>query len=174
MLDVRNVHHMQDGANGNAVAVLNIEDRGENFVADKKIIFIAEDAVRSGEPAVSVKLVMIEVILGDELGILRAAAGHPVAHIENHETIAPVGEIGEAVLYLQVVQITSARHGSDLGVDGDDGGIFGLPAGDFLGMFHVLKIDDAQRAGRIVGNVGVMSVNVGAVDAAGDGRSVFG
>src|SRR5579859_4999873 len=41
-------------------------------------------------------------------------------------------------------------------------------------MLHILKIDDAQRSGRIVGDVNVMSVYVGAVHAAGDGGGVFG
>src|SRR5580692_9022437 len=103
MFYVSHVHDVADGAHRNAVAVFYFEDRRENFVTYKKIILVAEHAVRAGQPAVAVKLVMVEAVLAHQLGILRAPAGHAVAHIEDDQSVSPVGEIGEAVLHLQVV-----------------------------------------------------------------------
>ncbi len=126
------------------------------------------------QPAVAVKFVVVEMVLADQLGILRAASGHAVAHIEDDQSISPVREIGEPILHLQVVQITAAGHGSVLGFHADDRRILRFPARNFLGMFHILKIDDAQRARGIVGKVNVVTIDVGAVHAAADRRRVFG
>ncbi len=47
MLDVGNIHDVADGAHRDAVAVIEFENRGEHFVADKQIILVAEHAVRA-------------------------------------------------------------------------------------------------------------------------------
>src|SRR5271167_2190865 len=117
---------------------------------------------------------MVEVVLADQLGILRAASGHAVTDIEDDQSITPVREIGETVFHLQVVQITPAGHRAVLGFHADGGGILRLPARDFFRMFHILKINHAHRARGIVGEIHVVTIDVGAVHAAADRRGVFG
>ncbi len=90
------------------LCAVNIKDRREHFVADKDIILVTKHGVRAGEPAVAVKLVMIKAKLADELRVFRTAAFHPVADVENDQSVAPVGEIGQAVFDLQIVQIAPA------------------------------------------------------------------
>src|SRR5580704_18292566 len=128
----------------------------------------------SSQPAIAIKFVVIEAILADQFGIFRAAAAHAVTHVEDDQAIAPVSQISQAIFYLQVVQITSAGHRSHFCVQGDDGRILGLPACNFFGMFGVLKINDAQRAGGVVSQIYVVPVDVRAVHAAADGGRVFG
>src|SRR5580700_8780833 len=83
MLHIGNIHDVQDGAHRDAVSVVEFENGRENLIPHKQVVLIAEHAVSARQPAVSIKLVMVEVILADQFGILRAAAGHAVAHIED-------------------------------------------------------------------------------------------
>src|SRR3984893_18048020 len=105
-----------------------------------------------------------------------AAALEAIAHIENDDAVAPVSEIGETILDLQIVQITTggrdafAFRQSDLHL----AGAFDLPARNLLGIFYVGEIDDPHGAGCIVGEVDVMGIDVGTMDAAGDRGGVFG
>src|ERR1022692_1429483 len=143
MLDVGNIHDVADGAYRDAVSIIEFENGGEDLVAHKEVVLVAEDAVCAGQPTVSIKLVVVEVVLADQLGILRGAPAHAIADIEDDQSIAPVGQIGQPIFHLEVVQITPAGHRSALGVNGDDGRILSLPACDLLGMFRILEINDA-------------------------------
>src|SRR6516162_2883565 len=116
---------------------------------------------------------MVEAVLTDELWILRSASSHPIADIENDQSITPVGEIRDPVSHLQVVEIAPTRHRSNLGIDRHDRRILRLPARDLLGMFYVLEVDNPQRAGCIVGEINVMAIDVSAVNAAADCRRIF-
>ena len=49
--------------------------------------------MRAREPAVAVKLVVIETELADELRMLGTAAFDSRADIQNDQTVVPVGEI---------------------------------------------------------------------------------
>ena len=64
--------------------------------------------------------------------MLGAAAFNAVADVENDHAIAPVGEIGETVLYVQIVEIASRFRGAHRPGDGLGGGIFSLPARYFF------------------------------------------
>ena len=83
MIDVANVHHVHDAAHGDAFVGSEIEERRQDFVADEKIIAIAKDGMRPREPAVAVKLVVIETELADELRMLGTAALDPRPDIQN-------------------------------------------------------------------------------------------
>src|SRR5437016_7077487 len=129
--------------------------------------------MRAGEPAIAVKLVVIETKLADELRMLGTPAFDSRAHVENDQTIVPVSEISEPVFNLKIVQITAANLFAFFGANHRGRRILSLPARDFLRIFHVRKIDYAQRPGGIVSQVNVMSVDECAVHAAGNGRGVF-
>ena len=130
--------------------------------------------MRSRQPAVAVKFVVIEVILADQFGILRTTSSHAVADVEDDQPVAPVGEVCNAIFDLQVVQIATTRHRSHLGIQRDHRRVFHLEPRNLLGMLRVLKINDAQRARRIVGKIHVMTVDVSAVHPAADRRRVLG
>ncbi len=112
MFDIGNVHDVADGPHRNAVSVIQFEDGGKYFVAHKQIILVAKHAMRARQPAVAVKLVVVEAVLADQFRILRTAAGHAVAHIEDDQPISPVRQIGKAIFHLQVVQIAAAGERS--------------------------------------------------------------
>ena len=76
------------------------KNAGKHFVADEDVVLIAIDRVRSREPAVAVKLVVIETKLTDKLRILRTAAFQSRANVENHQAIVPVSEIRKTVFHL--------------------------------------------------------------------------
>src|SRR3984885_15550563 len=59
MLDVAHIHYVTDRAHRNAVAIVKMEDRGKYFVADEQIVLVAEHAMRSRQPSIAVKLVVI-------------------------------------------------------------------------------------------------------------------
>ena len=61
--------------------------------------------MRAREPAVAVKLVVIETELTNELRVFGTAAFDSRADIENDQTIVPVGEISEPVLHLQIMKV---------------------------------------------------------------------
>ena len=63
--------------------------------------------MRSGQPAVTVKLVVIETKLADQLRTLRAAAFQSGADVENHQTIMPVGEIRQTIFHIKIVQVAA-------------------------------------------------------------------
>src|SRR5437879_12230790 len=85
-----------------------------------------------------------------------SATPYAVADVEDHEAVVPVGEIREPVDDHDVVEIPSRL------------GLFRLPAGDLPGMQGILDVDHAHRARGVVGAVGVTSVDMRAVHAAGD------
>ena len=100
----------------------------------------------------------VEVILElhDELGALGTAALHAVADIEDHQAVVPIGEGGEPVAHVDVVQRAAGLGALD------------LPARDLFGMVRIADVDHPHRARRVVGQVHVAAIHVGAVHAAGD------
>src|SRR5580704_4556025 len=174
MFDVGNIHDVADGTHRDALLALEFKNGGKHFVPHKKIILVPEHAMRTRQPTISIQFVMVEVVLADQLGILRAAAAHAVAHIEDDQSISPVRQVSQAVFHLQVMQVPSAGHRSVHRVNADGGRILRFPARHFLGMFRILKINDAERSRGIVGDVYVVAINVGAMHSTRDRRRIFG
>src|SRR5580704_6713268 len=110
--------------------------------------------------------------------MLGTSAFDAVANIEDHDAIAPVRQVGEPIEHLHVVKVAADHGESATGFlrnrDAHLGGTFYLPTRHFFGIFHVGEIDNAQRAGGIVGEIDVMSVDVGAMHAAGYRGGVLG
>src|SRR6202011_554190 len=127
-----------------------------------------ENGVGAGEPTVSGKLEVIVFVLGDEFRMLWRTAPDAVTDVEDYKAIAPVGEIDKPIHHLEVMEETAARKHAVNGLDGDGSGV-GLPARYFFRVLGILKVDDAQGAGGVVIQVDIVSVDVGAVDSAGDG-----
>src|SRR3989454_10365968 len=102
------------------------------------------------KPTVPVEFVVIKTKLADQLRMLGTAALQTCADIENDQAIMPVSEIGETVLNIEIVQVTTNHLVTFLGTNRFGGWIFSLPARNLLRIFHVGKIDHAHRAGRVV------------------------
>jgi hypothetical protein len=60
MFDVGDVHDVHDSPDGYPGLVAEIEFRWKDLVTDKKVVLVSEDCVRSGEPAWTVELVVVE------------------------------------------------------------------------------------------------------------------
>src|SRR5580692_6641904 len=101
-----------------------------------------------------------------------------VANVKDHHAIAPVRQVGEPIEHLNVVKVAADHGESAAGFlrnrNAHLRGTLYLPTRHFLGIFHVGEIDNAKRAGGIVGEIHVVSVDVGAVHAAGYRGAVFG
>ena len=86
---------------------------GEHLVADEDVtpLGLAPGGVGASDetrPAhrldLAVKRVQIVLELGDQLRVLGAAALDSVPHVEDHQAVVPVAQIGQAVLHVDVVQ----------------------------------------------------------------------
>ena len=108
----------------------------------------------AGELDLLVERVEIVLELHHELGVLGAAALHAVADVENHEPVVPIRQRRQAVADVDVVERTAGFRALH------------LPAGDLFGVIRIANIDDAHRAGGVVGEVDVAALDVGTVDAA--------
>src|SRR5687768_9702974 len=100
--------------------------------------------MRAREPAIAVKLVVIKTQLTDKLWVFRAAALDAGADVKNHQAVVPISEISQAILHLEIVQITP---GGRLGFfSTNESGVlrFGLPTRDLLRILYVREIDDAH------------------------------
>src|SRR5579864_2297112 len=64
------------------------------------------------------------------------------------------------------MQVAAARHRSHLGIQRDNRWVLYLKSRNFLRMLRVLEIDDTHRAGRIIGEIDIMTIDIGAVHAA--------
>src|SRR6267143_96419 len=104
-----------------------------------------------------------------------AASLDAFANVKNYQTIAPVSEISEAILDLQIVEVTTDNFAiaatgcnccSHLARD--------FPARYFFRILHVGKIDNTHRTSRIVGQVNIVTVDKSTMNAAGDRFGVFG
>src|ERR1700726_880775 len=173
MPDVGDVYHVANSADGDALFAVNVELRRKNLVADKKIVVVTECGVRSGEPTVAVELVMIKFVLRHKLRMLRAAAFHSISYVEDNKAITPVSKVCKAILHVQIVKIASVRHRSHGTGNHRSRWVLNLPARHFLGILRILKIDYAQRACRIVGNVHVVRVDERAVHPTRHGLGIF-
>src|SRR5262245_22735147 len=143
--DVRNVNHVEHATRGNTPFVVNVELFREDFVADKYIVLVTIDFVRSRYPSIAVQLAVIETQLADEPRVFRAAAFDAVADIEDHQAVTPVREISQSVFNLNVVQITSFLELSTCDTAGDFRPTsFGLPSRNLFRILHVLEIDHAH------------------------------
>src|SRR5882762_4991127 len=96
------------------------------------------------KPTVSVEFVVIEAKLSDQLRMLGTAAFQTRAYIQNDQTLMPVSEIGEAILNVEIVQVTTRHLIAFLGANGGGERIFSLPARNFFRILHVSKIDHAH------------------------------
>src|SRR5436190_19571472 len=148
MLQVADIDHVQDAAHGNSLAPLNIKNTGKDFIAYEDVILVTKDRVRPRQPTVSIKLVVVEVKLTYQLGFFRAATLDSVAHIQNDQAIAPVSQIRQTVLHLQVVQVAAVNGNSFFGLQAVGDVILYFPARDLFRIFDVGEIDDAHRSGR--------------------------
>ena len=92
---------------------------------------------------VAIERLEVVLVLRNELRVLGAPAAHAVADIENDEPVVPVAEVGQAILHVDVVQHPA-------------GGAAGrFPARHLLRGHRVADVDDAHRAGGVVGQVHV-------------------
>ncbi len=107
MVDVSHVHYMHHAAHRNALAIVNIKDWWKHFVTNENVILVTENRVRSREPAVAVKFMMIKAQLADELRVLRAATLQAIAHVENYQAIAPISEISQTIFDLHIMQVAT-------------------------------------------------------------------
>ena len=158
-------------AEGEVVAVHEalVGTRGVHLIAHEHIPPLPPRRVRAAHEPRPPELLDahvggVEVVLGPrhELRTLGTAALHPVAHVENHESVVPVRQIGEAVGDHHVVQVASGLR------------LLGLPARDLLGVVRIADVDHPQRSRGVVRDVGVALVDVGAVHAAAHGLRVLG
>ena len=97
------------------------------------------------EPAVAVKLVVVKMQLTYQLRMFRAASLHAVANVENHQAVAPIGEISETIFDLQIMQVATnkfavaARRGYRCRYCASD-----FPTRHFFRMLHVREINHAH------------------------------
>src|SRR5215510_8633526 len=103
--DVRNVDHVDDPAGRDALLVKQVELRWKDFIAQKDIVLVAKYGVGPGEPAIAIKLVVVEPELAHELRSFRAASLYARSNIQNHQPVAPVREVGHSILHINVVQV---------------------------------------------------------------------
>ena len=85
--------------------------RREHFVGDEDVVLVAPRGVRAADEAraaggldVAIERVEVVLELGHQLGFGRRAALDAVAHVEDHQPVVPVAQVGEAVLDVDVVQ----------------------------------------------------------------------
>src|SRR2546422_4714985 len=137
--------------------------RREHLVADEDVpavpparVRAADEARAPGELDLLVELVQVVLVLQHELRILRRSTLHAVADVQDDEAVVPVGQGRESVPDVDVMQ-----HPSRFGA-------LYLPAGHLLRVVGVADVDDPHGAGRVVGQVDVALVDVGAVDATRD------
>src|ERR1700730_16652335 len=105
--------------------------------------------------------------------MLGAATFQSCADIQNYQAIVPIGEISQTVLHIEIVQVTANYLFAFLGTNRGSRWILSLPAGDFLRVLYVTKIDYTHRSRRVIGQVNVVTVDKRAVHAAGNRRGVF-
>src|SRR4030081_3489790 len=110
---------------------------------------------------------MVETQLADKFRMLGAASPDPFAYIQNHQTIAPVSEISEPILDLQIVEVTADNFPIATGRGYHCGHLTGnFPPRHFLRILHIGKVDNAHGTCGIVGQVNKMTVNKSAVYSA--------
>src|SRR5215216_3596676 len=127
----------------------------------------------TGQPAIAIELVVVEAELTHKLRTLRTSAFQSRADVENHQSIVPVSEIREAILYVDIVNVSPGYCFPFVCADGCSKRILSLPARYFFRVLDVREIDHAQRAGRVIGEVNVVLVDKRTMNAAGDGCRVF-
>ena len=126
------------------------------------------------EPAVAVKFVVIEAQLAYELRMFRTPALDAFAHIENHQPIAPVSEIRQTVDHLQIVQVTTNHFRvSRTGCNRGRYFIGNFPTRHFLRIPDVGEINNAHRAGGVIRQVDVVTIDKRTMNSARDRRRVF-
>src|SRR6185369_3323165 len=131
-IDVADVADVTDAAHRNAVVPANVEEGRKDFIADKEIVAIAIDRMRAGQPAIPVKLVVIETKLADQLRTFRAAALDTGPDIQDHHAVMPVGEISQSIFHIKIMEVTPGDLFAFFSAHGADDRIFSLPAGDLL------------------------------------------
>src|SRR5262249_27365260 len=116
--------------------------------------------MRAGQPAGAVQLEIVEMNLTDELRVRRAAAANPRADVENDETVAPIAHVQQTVLRIDIVEIPSADLVASFRYfDCARERLVHLPSRDFPRIVHLGEVDNAQRAGGIVSQVDIVSVD---------------
>ena len=108
MFYVRHFYHVSDTPDRNALLVIYVEFGRKYLIGYEYVILIAKDRMRSGQPSVTIKLVMVEAELTDELRVLRASALDPFSHVQDHKSIPPVRKVSQAVLDVDVMQVSRA------------------------------------------------------------------
>ena len=137
--------------------------RREDLVTHEDVLPVSPGGVRApDEPRAArklhllVELVQVVLVLQYELRMLRRAALDPAADIEDDEAIVPVRQRGETVPHVDVVE-----HASGLRT-------LHLPARHLPGVVRVAEIDHPHRPRRVIREVHVPLVHVGAVHTARD------
>src|SRR6185503_13122186 len=118
------------------------------------------------EPAVAIEFVMIKTQLADELRMLRATPFNTFAHIQNYQSIAPVGKVGQAIFDLKIMQVAT----NNLALTGAGRNrcrylIRNFPTSHFFRMLHIGEINNPHGTRSVVSEVNVMPVDERAVNA---------
>src|SRR6185295_359288 len=131
--------------------------------------------MRAREPAVAVESMMIKAQLADELRVLRAATLHAVAHVENYQTIAPIGEIRQTIFDLYIMQVATNDFPVALSGGNRRRNLTGnLPARYFFRMLHIGEINHAHGTRGVIRQVHIMTLDKRAMHAARNSFGVFG
>src|SRR5258705_8196242 len=94
------------------------------------------------EPAVAVEFMMIKAQLADELRVLRAATLHAIAHVENYQAVAPIGEIRQTIFDLYIMQVATDNFPVALSGGNRRRYLTGeLPARYFFRMLRIGKVN---------------------------------
>src|SRR6185503_9897655 len=109
---------------------------------------------------------MIKAQLTYKLWVFGAAALDAISNVENDQAIAPIGEIGQSVFDLQIMQVTT--NDFTIAINGSNRGRYcagNFPTGHFFRMLYISEINYAHRARRVIRQVHIMPVDERAMDA---------
>src|SRR5262245_41705843 len=98
----------------------------------------------AGQPAIAIKLVMIETKLADELRMLGTAAFQSGADVQNNDSIVPICEICEAIFDVKIMQVATCDLFAFFGAHGADDGILSLPPCNFFRVLNVGEINHSH------------------------------
>ena len=172
VLDVADVENVESPERLDPVAVLDVEELREDLVPGDQVVAEPEHGMGPGQHVGWVEVDRRVSVPAHELGVIRAPALDPGPDVENDGAVFEVRQIGEAVLDLDIVEI-SAGGGPGLLI-GEQVRVLDLPVTNLAGIAGVAEIDHPHHPGAVVGQVDVVSVDEGAVDPRGHRRGVLG
>src|SRR5215470_7406706 len=144
MINVRDVDDVTDSSYWNPFVRVDIEEGRQYFITYEQVVMIAEYRVSSRQPAVTIKIMMVETELTNQLRMLRAATFQSRTNIQNHESFMPVREISESVLHVQIMEITSGNFFTFFRTNHPSHRAFSLPTRYLLRILCVSEVDHSH------------------------------